>query len=143
MNFFFGFEMEDDMEDDHSTRNRKLETISYEPRLMKWIQRASSSLSRNSEDVTARENLRDACQLVIDKITAWKMNSYMLPWSQPKPLPVSDELIFRVLSASMELNNRDMFVAAYGICREKLDFSMFYTVGVALCHFDLDSVLPM
>ncbi len=110
---------------------------------MGWLQRASERLSIPESSRIAREELRDICEFIMKKTKLWKVRMTTAPMIQGEAPPYTSDVLARVVTSSVELDDKELFVEVYGLCNERTDLSIFHPVGRALSHFNLESLLPM
>jgi hypothetical protein len=118
------------------------EKASEKPKVIVWLDRLTEEFSSTSSNDTAREDLEQICKMVIRQTKAWKAFPPPAQSWQRKPAPFSDEILMRVVTTTVNIDNNAMFLDAYHLCSGKVFPSMFRSVGTALLRYNLKSLLP-
>jgi hypothetical protein len=106
-----------------------------------WIDRLSGELLQPSKSEAAQESLKQICEMVTSRMQTFISGPTPAHSFERKYPPFSDEDIFRVIKTCVDVDMKDLFLAAYEICPEKLTPFMFQSVGLALLRYDLESLL--
>jgi hypothetical protein len=115
----------------------------YKPQVTSWIQRLTSTLSRNPHDEDARDLLSQICMVLMQRMKAWKDLPPPKPyWKRQPPQPPSDEEMSLAVSAIIEvLDSRELILLAVDSGLDKATESL-EPIGAALLRYDLKSILP-
>lgn len=122
---------------------RHYEKVPEEPRVIAWLDSLTEELCRNPSSITVREDLVQICDMVIRQTYVWKARPPPIQqWQLTGPAPFSDEVLTRIVTTTVVLDSKKMFVDAYYHCSGKRSLPMFRSVGTALVRYDLQSLLP-
>lgn len=112
------------------------------PRAMQWIERLTAELARDSNDDSAREDLYQICKMVIRQSKKWKNAPAPVRSWQRTPVPFSEEVVAQVVTLSVELDDKKLFLDALDLYSIKVATETFQSVGIALLRWGLESLLP-
>ncbi|TVY44089.1 hypothetical protein LOCC1_G004493, partial [Lachnellula occidentalis] len=124
------------------------------PRVLEWIDRLSAKNIQVTNDQSNREDLKQICKMVIRHTTTWKSKPAPIAAWRAEVAPFSDEVLMRVVTLSLELDDQSLFVGAYGAWTQKSSSSpsatrpgnispkAFESVGTAFLRYGLESFLP-
>lgn len=121
-------------------------------KVFRWIDRLTAELATNPTADAVREDLRQICEIVIERTRAYKILAPHLDerkkagdfsaYRPTPPLPFSNEAIARVVALCVDLDEKRMFLESYEIYSKKVAIETFKSVGVALLRYELESLLP-
>jgi hypothetical protein len=114
---------------------------SKKPQVATWIDRLSGELLQPSKSEAAQESLKQICEMVTSRMQTLISGPTPAHSFERQHPPFSDEDIFRVIKACVDLDMKDLFLAAYEVCPERLTPFMFQSVGLALLRYDLELLL--
>lgn len=113
------------------------------PNISTWIERFSSRLSETPSDAEAVEALNLICNLICARMRVYRSRPPPIhSWEPGHNPPFSDEVQARVLTVSVELDDKALFLETFEICPEKAATLTFQAVGIAFLRYDLESLLP-
>ena len=138
MEFFLG----PSSKEDDGYASWQHQEINERPKVIEWIDRLSLELAANSDDEAIREDLAQICKVVIRRIKKFKLSPPpTYSWKKPTA-PFSGEVIARVITTTVELDNKALFLEAFAAYSGKPNASTFQAVGIALSRYRLESLLP-
>jgi hypothetical protein len=109
---------------------------------MQWIERLTAEIARDSNDESAREDLYQICKMVIRQCKKWKNAPAPVRSWQTNPAPFPVEVVARVITLSVELNDEKLFLDAFDLYSIEVATETFQFVGIALLRWGLKSLLP-
>ena len=112
------------------------------PDVLDWINRLTKELSLNPGDERVQDELEQICKMVIRRTKAYLTRPIPTKSWQTISAPFSDQVVTRIITTTIELNNKTLFVDAYDSCSLKTDLPIFRLVGCAILRYDLESLLP-
>lgn len=110
------------------------------PEAIKWLGSLSEDLVNKPESV--KQTIRDMktiCNLVLENMRSWK-NVVLI--RDTRPQPYSDEVLARVLQATINLQDNKLFAEGCIVCVDSLNLPAFEIVGSAIVESNLGELLP-
>lgn len=123
------------------------------PKVIPWIDLLLTKSVDNPADGSSKADLRYICNLVIQRMRRWKSRpADPLPRRIPLTTPYSCDDLARVVTLTVELEEKELFVDAFGVwsrrglqeaAPENSYPETFRAVAIALLRYDLESLLPL
>jgi hypothetical protein len=122
------------------------------PRVLEWIDWLLAKSIEDPSNTSNKYDLAQICKMVTRRIKAWRLKpAPALSWRETTSPPFPNEVLARVVKLSVELDEKVLFVDAYGLWAdrgpheavlEKSSPETFQYAGIAFLRYDLEHLLP-
>lgn len=104
--------------------------------------RAIEERGKERLDEATKVKLYELCRTALRSVRLWNERWPQHVARNQSPSPLSGHAISQIITLSIELDDKNMFLEAYPLCRGIVPVPTFRAVGMALVRYELLDLLP-